>query len=171
VTQSSSIENGSTVAITYLSGTPASKIIFPAGSLPTTCTIAFLTRHSGATSLRVLVAGTDLFGHWNSGRGIVFNTDFKTEPTSSGTVTDWTNMVVTNSLSIALPKNVLLGGSPMGSRGNGGTGNQVLSINMTTENSDFQFSQLIIWDQTLTVAEMTAVATALNTYLSTGNLQ
>ena len=81
-------------------------------------------------------------------------------------------MVMTNSTSIAVPNNVLVDSVARGTV-NGGTGGYTLSINGSgsQEQSDFQFSQLIIWNQALTTTEMSVVATALNTYLTTGVLQ
>lgn len=168
--------NGSTASIAFLSGSTSNTIIWPAGSIPSTFTIASLTRYAtSGTKRRILCGDTVNFiqGQYNGGRGEAFYGNGFYQGNTIGTALNWVGMVGTNSMSVAAPNNVLVDGVALAST-NGGLGGGALTINYSTavpgETSDFQFSQLIIWDQALTAAEMVTVATALNTYLSTGTM-
>ena len=178
VSQSTASGNGATATISYLAGTTSNSIQFPTGSQPSTYTIALIDRYVATNQKRILTTnsntlGSDLYGHWNALRGVAYQEGtWNTPQTNTGTNTNWLNIVMTNSTSIAVPNNVLVDSVARGTV-NGGVGGYTLSINGSgsLEQSDFQFSQLIIWNQALTTTEMSVVATALNTYLTTGVLQ
>ena len=181
VASGSASGNGATASIAYLGGTTTTYIQWPAGCIPATATFASITRYATVgTKRRVLTGGSVNFihGHYNGGRGIVYYGDRFLEQATVGTATDWVGMVSTNNAAAAFPNNVLVDGVARGIAvgGAGGTGALPdLRINnegfATGETSDFQFAYLLIWDQALTASEMATVATALNTYLSTGVLQ
>ena len=173
--------NGATSTITSIGGTRTGTISWPVGSLPTTYCIASLTRYNTGTNQRVINGSSAtidfLQGHWNGGRGMVYANGWK-QQSNTGTLLNWVGMVNTNSASVSAPNSVLIDGVAS-STSNGGVGSGPtgvgLRINVATgtfdQPSDFEFSQLIIWDVVLTATEMSVVATALNTYLSTGILK
>jgi hypothetical protein len=172
VSSGSASGNGSTVSIPYIKGTTTSTILFPTGSIPTTFTIASITRYeTTGNKERILTstAGNWVLGHAGS-RGIAYFGDWMTTQTTKGNITDWLRMVANNNG--VIPNNILVDGIGSGII-NGGFGNYTLSVNMSPygQTSDFQFSQLIIWPQALTVEEMQIVSNALENYLSTGVLE
>ena len=80
-------------------------------------------------------------------------------------------MVLTNGPNVS--NNVMVDGVSI-TESTGGLGGSDLRINgpgACSEPSEFEFSQLIIWNQALTSAEMNVVSTALNTYLTSGTLR
>ena len=181
MTSGTAVGNGAAASIGYLGGTTTTYIQWPAGSIPATATFASITRYATVgTKRRVLTGGSVNFihGHYAGNRGTVYYGDRFLEQATVGTATDWVGMVSTNNAAAAFPNNVLVDGVARGIAvgGAGGTGALPdLRINnegfATGETSDFQFAYLLIWDQALTASEMATVATALNTYLSTGVLQ
>jgi hypothetical protein len=95
-----------------------------------------------------------------------------TGQTNVGNMRDWVNLIGTNSTGVSTPSNILVNGTASGVS-NGGSSNMTLAINLgrTAEASDFEISQLIIWDQALTAAEMVIVSNAITYYMSSGSLQ
>ena len=174
VSQATASGDGATASITYLTGTASNTITFPSGSCPSTFTICALTRFTTSTTGCVLQSTTSLVcGHYINIRGGVFNNTWITNTSTVGTLTNWLNTVVTNG-SMATPNNVLIDGTVCGTLNNTYPGSGKLTINNNGafgNPSAFAFSQLIIWDVALTATEMSVVATALNTYLSTGILK
>jgi hypothetical protein len=173
LTKSGTTGAGAIVQIQNLKGFTTSSIQFPTGSLPTTYTICSLTCYQAANRNRIITADNGaLFGHYAGNRGVVSNNGWQTSSTNTTTVGNWLNMVYTNSGNISVPNNILVNSTGVATA-NTGTGNARLSINGigSTEQSDFRFSQLIIWNQALTLSQMNVLATALNTYLTTGVLQ
>jgi hypothetical protein len=161
--------NGASANIKFLSGTPTSKIVWPSGSIPATFTICSLTRYSGDNKNRIL-NGTPtnwLHGHHGNKRSVAHYNDWKTGITNVGTLTDWLTSCGTNSTAISAPNNMLYDGVPSGVA-NGGSAGDVLHINNTYEPSDYQFSQIIIWDQVLTLDEMKLVSNIFINYLKDG---
>jgi len=158
--------NGATGNITYLTGTTTSTITWPSGSIPSTFTIASLTRYNySSNQVRVLQAtGINwLHGHINGYKGATYyGNGFK----SIGTTTNATNWVCTiGKNSGSIPTNILNDGIPSGVE-SGGNGNSALTINNSTfggsgSRSDFSFSFVMIWDTALTNDQMLL----LNTYV------
>ena len=181
ITSGSASGNGASVSIPYIKGTPTSTVVFPTGSIPTQYTIASLTRFETTGSKHRILQGTGnwLHGHYglggNGANGTAFYEGWRTAQTYTGQSAGWVNFVATNGITgYTIPNNIIYNGTAV-SNALGGTGNKQLAINCLgicpEETSDFQFSQLIIWDQVLTPAELIVVSTALTTYLSTGILQ
>lgn len=178
VTRSTVSGNGATASITFLSGTTTNTILWPAGSIPTTATIASLTAYSPTGSKqRILTGGSENFihGHYQGGGGYVYYGDRFLQQVSRVASPNWVGVVSTNSITATSPDNVLVNGTARGTT-TGGFGGGDMRINGTAyynygETSDFQFSQLIIWDQPLLASEMVTVSAALTTYLATGILQ
>ena len=180
VASGSASGNGATASIAYLAGSTTATIAWPAGSIPINNTICFLTRYATGTNALVMAMSSNnggdniWYGHDSSSKaGIMyFNTGYKTPTTNSIVASNWLNFCTSNGL--AFPNNILANGSAIGTGSIGPSqGVTTLGINKYTYGgpSDFQFSQLIIWDQVLTATELVTVSNALNTYLSTGVLQ
>lgn len=170
--------NGATGTITSLAGGITNTILWPAGSIASSYTICGLTRYTTTNTTnqqRTLCSSTNnwLQGHWANKRGVAFNaSSWRTQSTTStGTLLNWLNSCATSSSTG--PNNILMDGVGVGLNVGGNGVVSPLSINLCQggETSDFEFSQLIIWDQVLTDTELLVVSTALNTYLSTGVLQ
>lgn len=166
--------NGATSAISYLDGSTASRLFWPAGSIPTNFTLCTITRYSGATKGRIMHAnaGNWLHGHWGTARGVCYYEGWRTNTSNVGTQTDW--LVACGKNSATTPGNILMDGTAVGTTGGGsGGGSYTLAINPTSaqfsgETSDWQMSYVLIWDQNLTDAEMVSVSSALQYYLTSG---
>jgi hypothetical protein len=167
--------NGSPGVIPFLNGTTTTSITWPAGSIPTNHTIAFITRYTNAGGgQKRILSGKDyniLLGHHNAKRGVVYipNSSLTTDVTK-GTITNWVNMVTKTGGTA--PNNLLLDTSAIGNATIASSPSATMVINNHTayggEYSDFGFSYLMIWDQVLTDAEMIVVSDQLQFYLNTG---
>jgi hypothetical protein len=176
VTSGTASGNGANTSIAYLSGTTSSTINWTTGSLPQNLTICSLTRFTNpVNNVRILQGrGTNfVHGHDVNTRGTVFyGSQGLTSNASLGTMTDWLNACGTKN-AVAVPNNVLFDGVPSGTASGGSISiNSNLTINAGEySGSNFQFSQLLIFDQVLTATEMVLVSNAFKNYLSTGNLK
>ena len=176
VTYTSGSGGGATSSIGYLSGTNSSKINWPAGSVPSTFTIASLTSYTGTNNHRILqsTSGNWLHGHWNGGAGVHFYEGWRTSSNSASSVSNvnnWLICVGTNNTGIAIPNNIIVNGVGKGTA-NGGASNLTLTINNPgtyNEYSNFKFSQLLIWPSGLTTTQMQSVNTILQNYLNIGS--
>ena len=176
VTSGSAAGFGATASIPYLAGTITNTILWPAGSIPAAYSICAITRYTNgaANQERTLTSRTNnwLQGHHANKRGVAFNnTAWRTATASTGVLLNWLNCCATSDGTA--PNNVLVDGTGVGLAVNGGGVAMPLCINLRPggEFSDFQFSQLIIWDQALTDSELATVSAALTNYLATGVLQ
>jgi hypothetical protein len=164
--------NGAAASVPYFTGTTATKIEWPSGSVPTTFTICSITRYNGGTRKRIIDSsfGTVLNGHWDGKSGIAYYGGFKTLQSQSTAVSrdDWVVMCGTNDSAISNPNNIITNGVASGSA-SGGTGGVTLYINRD-ESSDFAFQQVLIWDKGLTVSQLTTISSTLMNYLSFGNI-
>ena len=178
VSLSSSSGNGATASIPYIQGLTTDTILFPNGSIPTAHTICCISRYASATTSkqhRILTSTSDniVIGHHLNKRGVLYNGTWKTLQTTVGPTLDWLNLCYTNGI-YPNSNNVLVNGVGQGIASGGNGIVSRLSINLvsvyTTEVSDFQLSQLLIWDVVLTPAEMIIVSNAYTQFLSTGIL-
>ena len=169
--------NGANGSVAYLNGVNAntsSSITWPTGSIPSIFTIASLTRYTGGSNQRILNSTGSLnwlHGHWGNQSGICHYDGWKSYP-QPGAVTNnlnWLSCIGTNNTSIAMPDNIIVNGISVANNGTGGSSNATLCINGPYEYSTFQFSQLLIWDSGLTVAQMKTVSTILQNYLNSGS--
>jgi hypothetical protein len=170
ITKGSGAGNGATSAVAYITGSTASSLTWPSGSIPTNFTICSVTRYTGGTSRRILNGTSNwLHGHWSGNRGVCYYEGWKTNSTGVGTLNNW--LVCCGKNSGSTPNNILLDSVASGTA-TGGASNQQLFINAGGgnygETTDFQLSYLIIWDQILTDAEMLTTSNALLYYLSSG---
>jgi hypothetical protein len=88
-----------------------------------------------------------------------------------GTALDW--LVMCGKNAGTSPNNIMADGAPVGTA-TGGLGGDVLTINGggssgTALNSNFAFSQLMVWNQALSDADMLTASQLLTSYLLTGS--
>lgn len=187
---------GATGNIKYLEGNTGTFIDWPSGSIPPNeFTICSITRYSGATRGRILTSKVIetynlLHGHWKDGngsyRGAIYYASWLSKYTQNyGTVDDWLVCCGHGSRNgtTSVPYSAIVDGKFVGideySAGANGVGiittnpytlciNKQNPFNGANEHSDFQFSQLIIWNQALTPDEMMCVSNVFNQYLDDG---
>lgn len=165
--------NGSTAAISSISGNTASTVTWPLGSIPTTFTILSLTRYTGPTNRRILSSKTGnwLHGHWGGGRGNAFYEGWLTTTSNKGTLTNWLCFIGKNSGST--PNNILADGTGIGNATGGSGNNYQMAINniaYTSETSNWSLSCVIIYDSILSDAHMIKLNNFINSYKSTGDI-
>jgi hypothetical protein len=174
ITKGTTNINGAVATIDYVKGTSTSKILFPSGTIPTQYTICSLTRYSGTTFGRILqsIEQNWLLGHWFGNRGVHYNGSWKTNQSSIGIQTNWLNFCGTSGGST--PTNILCDGVSIGIASGFSQVASSLSVNGGTlypnETSDFELSQLLIWNVVLTSSEIKIVSNAIANYLATGIL-
>lgn len=174
ITKGTTNLNGAIATIDYIKGTSTSKVIFPSGTIPSTYTMCCLTRYAGPTYGRILqsVEQNWLLGHWNNNRGVHYNGSWRTNQVSTGIKNNWLNFCGTSG-GVA-PSNILVDGVAIGISIGSSPIVSSLSINggllYPSETSDFEFSQVLIWNVVLTATEMKTVSDAIANYLATGIL-
>jgi hypothetical protein len=172
--------NGATASIPYINGTTSTKITWPSGSIPSTFTICSITRVTASNQGRVLASTTANSPNINLGHGhhgsksgwAFYGKDTTLNSSSASSVsnyTDWLVMCGTNG-SNATPNNILANGLGIGTS-NSGAGGGVLTINDRsdagyTEQSNFGFNQVIIWDVALTNEQLATVSSTMISYLT-----
>ena len=157
--------NGAVNNINYLSGDMTSSILWPTGSIPANFTICSVTRYKGTNNGRILhsTTGNWLHGHWHKSRGVAYYEGWKTQ-NSKGSVNDWVVCCGQNNGSIIVDDVTV-------AQSVNGAGNMTLGINRNNasccpnENSDWEFSLVIIWDKTLSTQELQLISKGLNNYL------
>ena len=155
--------DGATASVQYLTGGTSSTVTWPTGSIPSDFTICSVTRYlKMGKSGRILIGRTINWyhGHHNNHRGKAYYEGLKTDDFSVGLQTDWNVMCGKNGGSI--PNNILVDGMARGIWA-GGAGSSVLGINSSpsSEDSDWAFRELMIWNTALSDADMVIVSTAL----------
>ena len=176
--------NGAAASIPYIGGTTATKITWPAGSIPTTFTICSITRVTTSSEKTLLMGygvgvGTDIYfvhGHWFTPArcsGVAYyGNGWRTQPSSAATSAasyqNWLVMCGSNGTN-ATPNNILANGVGVGTANGGTSADGTLRINGTPGyESNFQFQQLYIWNVALTNAQLATVSSDMMNYLSTG---
>lgn len=98
-----------------------------------------------------------------------------TSQTSVGTITDWLVICAKNVQTGSLANTVLVDGVPKATGSAGAAQTSTLGINTCTSGvcgndvSDYAFSQLIIWNETLSDSNMIQASSLLSQYLETGS--
>ena len=174
VSLDSGIGDGANIIVNYLAGDTSSTVLWPIGSIPSVFTMCSITRcRDWNNCKRVLASRTIdwLHGHFTSKRGVAYygSDNWMTSSDSVGILTDW--LVICGKNGGIIPNNILVDGIIAGSR-NGGTGSSVLSININpvNENSNWAFRELMIWDTSLSDADMVDASTALRISLLYGQV-
>lgn len=83
--------NSASVPIDYISGSAASSVIWPSGSIPTSFTICSVTRYTDSMNAQRILTSTDnswVHGHYAQTRGVASYGQWMTTNTN-GTLTDW----------------------------------------------------------------------------------
>ena len=162
--------NGATAKLGYLRGGTSSTVLWPKGSIPFDFTICSVTRCVEGGKMRRILAGT-LLSNWFHGhvgslpgsvgqiRGIAYYGVRKTPIVYLGLWTHWLVMCGKNGGST--PNNILVDGVASGSSA-GGVSNSSLCINANPLSaSDWAFRELMIWNSSLSDADMVVASTAL----------
>ena len=147
--------DGAANTVTFISGTTATKLLWPENSIPSTFTVCSVTRYTGGGRRLILTCDGSasqsadwLHGHcW--GRRFVSYNGWKTSSTSHGVVDDWLVMCGTNAGPTA-PGNIVEGQDEIGTA-DGGDGSCRLNINYSgsTHQSGWALHSLLIWDYSL----------------------
>ena len=163
--------DGAANAVTFITGTTATEMRWPANSIPATFTVCSVTRYTGGARGRIL--SCDLFmgvnwfhGHYfPSKRGQAYYKGWRTANAGSiGVLDDWLVMCGTNA-GATVPGNIILDQDEIGTI-IGGTGGCPLSINGLldpgySEPSDWALHSVLIWDYSLGTAPVPFHATPL----------
>jgi hypothetical protein len=164
--------------VNCLSGTIASSIVWPFGSLPANYTICVVSRYSGSVnSQRILtdVGSTNVvlghYGYFSPEKPVIYDNGFQLRGFNQGN-TDWLSLCVIRGTSVPIPYNVIVDNVAVGISQITNTSFGSLGVNTSTygEKSDFEICHVLIWDAPLTSSELFLVSNAFNTYLTTGIL-
>jgi len=147
--------DGAANAVTFITGTTTTKLLWPESSIPSTFTVCSVTRYTGGSRERIFdcanspsQAANWLHGHWNSLRGVAYYEEWKTSEANHGVLDDWLVMCGTNAGATA-PGNIILDQDEIGTA-DGGVGNLRLNIGyIDSEVSDWAMHSLLIWDYSL----------------------
>lgn len=174
--------NGASASIPSISGGTSSILSWPIGSWPSNFTICGIIRHTGAIKSR-LFTGTRATGSFTSnmylgfGQGYNFAYwDTPRSPIITPETTNWLVCCAKNGLNGGIPANtVLRNGVAIGTTNGSGqilnTGTGSITINGYSGNeSQWEFTYLIIYDSVLTDTQMMAVSAKLQNYLVTGTM-
>ena len=184
LTTTSGSGNGASASIPYITGTTATNITWPAGSIPSQFTLCSITRYNGSNKQRILEATNINFahGHFGNSAGFAYYQGWVTGTSNSNSNNNSTNWVVmcgtngTDATTNAKPNNILVNGVGFGDY-SGGNGNGQLSINNDTTNSsggsgqysEFAFNMVLIFNYALTNDELLSISNSMTSYLTTGN--
>jgi len=164
--------NGADASIPFLNGTVNSIINFKV-DVPVNFTVCSITRYSSSDPVKqdgILYGSGNsaqfIHGHWNSWRGVAYYKAWMTSISNSGLRTEWLVMCGKNNSN--QPNNILADNNKVGTSDGGTVGQTNLGINNQPRPSDFEFSQLLIWDSVLTDDEMQEVSNYLTQYLVDG---
>ncbi|KAJ1479320.1 hypothetical protein T484DRAFT_1814734 [Baffinella frigidus] len=163
--------DGAANAVTSISGTTATKLLWPESSIPSTFTVCSVTRYTGGSSGRILNCKESptqpkdwLHGHVYGLRGTAYYQFWTAARTTFGDVDDWLVMCGTNAEATA-PGNIVLNQSEIGASGDG-VGGCRLSIGYA-DVSDWALHSVLIWDYSLGTTDMKRVTKALREVLDT----
>lgn len=139
----------------FISGVPATKLVWPVGILPTNYTIIHLCKYNGTNRGRIL-DGNDynwLSGFWGTYSGVAYHEGWLTPNSTSIHGENWVLSTDQNSLyrSNRVNRTTLSPGNPSNAR---------LAVNPSTntfELSDWAIACIIIYNRTLTATEYNVV--------------
>jgi hypothetical protein len=160
--------SGATAPQTYLYGNTASRLKFPL-NMPTSFTLCTLAKYNGGARGRIFSCAGDnvLHGHWSGLRGVAHWLGWLTPVSSiAGDVADW--LVFCGKNPGTAPNNILAHGTPRGVAATSYAASWQLSVNYDPygETSDWAVSHAMVWDVSLTDAEMAQVSTTMLSSLS-----
>jgi len=163
--------NGTNASIPYITGTIATNITWPTGSIPSTFTLCSITRYNGGNKQRILQGlNTDFaHGHYITSTKCAYYNALKTSENKDSSM-NWIVMCGTNGSTNTTPNNILANDVGVGTA-NGGSGNGQLTINNSSvgQFSGFAFNMVLIFDYALTNDELLSISSSMTSYLTTGN--
>lgn len=153
----STVGNGSTLSFPVVQGSTSSTVVWPTTILPSTYTLFHVARYNGAEKRIFNGSGNNwLSGFWDGAAGVAFHEGWLTG-TSDIHGTNWVYSTDQNSL---YRSNGVLRGS------SGGSASTRLTINagnFSSELSDWQVAEVIVYNTTLSSTDYLAVESYLKT--------
>ena len=145
--------HGAANAVTSITGTEDTRMLWPENSIPDTFTVCSVTRYTGGKSRRILTCNGSpsqsvhwLHGHHGGKRGRGYYHGWKAMGASHGDHDDWLVMCGTNA-GATVPGNIIVDRNEIGTA-DGGAGSCRLNIGYAEE-SDWALHSLLIWDYSL----------------------
>lgn len=136
----------------YIYGGTTSTVQFPSAILPSTYTIFHICRYNGSSKARILTGTTVnwLSGFWGSKTGMAYHSD------STGWVADFnSNRYTLTDWLLSTDQNGLYRGNKMDFTINtSGNSASSIGINVIGENTDWAISTLIVYNRTMSLAEI-----------------
>lgn len=163
-TTSGDIIKNTNEKIKYISGDVNCKIDFPNGSIPNNFTIASISKYTSGSNKRILQGKNSnwLHGHWDNNTGVAYYNGWKTANNTVKNNDQWIRMIGTNN-------NYILNNSTSVRTSSNGNGNDKLTINnssaITSENSNWALSCVIIWDNELNNNDLLYIDDLLTKYM------
>ena len=155
-TATSSGVNGASKTFSCIAGTTASQIAWPTGILPSTFTFFHITRYVGTNTARIFSALASevnwLDGFWGNYSGVSYHNGWITQSSSSVHGNNWVLSSSQNSLYR----------SQGVQRGTGGGGSSCRLYINGQEASDYQVAEVIIYNSTLTTAQIQSIEAYLS---------
>jgi len=150
--------DGAANAVTFITGTTATKLLWPESSIPSTFTVCSVTRYTGGSRGRILTCQNSpsqsanwIHEHHLSKRGVAhYANGWQTSEANHGVLDDWLVMCGTNAGATA-PGNIIVDQDEVGTA-DGGVGSCRLNIGYDErydEPSDWAVHSLLIWDFSL----------------------
>jgi hypothetical protein len=156
--------DGAANAVAHITGTTATKMLWPEDSIPSTFTVCSVTRYTGGARGRNMGCMNSptqslnwLQGHYSSMRGVALYNVWQTAQTNTGIVDDWLVMCGTNDAAVAFPGNIIMDQDEIGIT-SGGLGGCRLNFGYAGS-TDWALHSLLIWDYALGTAPVPFHAT------------
>ena len=145
---------GAANAVSFISGTTSTKLLWPENSIPSTFTVCSVTRYTGGTRARILGCYASpsqykdwIHGHYTGKRGVAgYGGWWQTSYSNHGVLDDWLVMCGTNA-GATFPGNIVLDQDEIGT-GDGTVGDCRLNTGYSHP-SDWAVHSLLIWDYSL----------------------
>ena len=152
-----SVSGNGAGAFDTIQGGTSDRIAFPGAILPSTYTMFYISRYSGATKQRIYTSGpgsTWLTGHHDNKAGVAYHQGGTTASTTWTDYygTDWVLGTDQNDVNLFRTNGVVRSFTPDGVVGS----NFQIGVNIKTdgETSDWQTAECIVYDRTLTGGEI-----------------
>ena len=167
---------GAANAVTFISGTPATKLLWPENSIPSTFTVCSVTRYTGGLRNQILgcrdspsQSSSWSQGHYSSQGGVrgvaYYPWSWKTSTATKGIRDNWLVMCGTNA-GTTVPGNIIIDQDEIGTS-SGGQGGYRLNIGYYSS-SDWALHSVLIWDYSLgTVSALWHTSATLSQVLLT----
>jgi hypothetical protein len=148
--------NGASKSFNVLQGSTSTAIAWPSGILPATYTIFHVARYTGGARQRIFTGNASnwLSGFWSGYSGVAFHEGWITQNSSDTHGNNWVYSTDQNSL---YRSNGVTRGS------SGGSASTTMRVNsgQNSELSDFQISEIIVYNTTLSATNYALMETYL----------